>query len=68
LPSGQSTGAFEFVTRHDDRRPRRGRSAEYTIEFVATVGVESGVWFVEEPQFGSPGDESGQCRATTLTG
>ena len=36
------------------------------VELVAAGGVEAGVRFVEQPQFGAAGDEARECRAPLL--
>ena len=61
----QRASALEFVTRHDDGCPGGGCVAQRGIEFVAGGSVEASVGFVEQPQFGTAGDETGQ-RSTTL--
>jgi len=62
----QSASALEFVTRHDDGCPGCGCVAQDGVEFVAGGSVEASVRFVEQPQFGSAGNETGQRRATLL--
>ncbi len=41
---------------------------KHRVEFVATIGVEPGVWFIEQPQLGPTGDQTRQRRTTLLTG
>ena len=65
--ASQCASAFEFVARHDDGRAGSSRVAQGGIEFVACGRIESGVRFVEQPQFGTTGDETGQRSAAFLS-
>ena len=53
---------------HDDRPPPVPGIAHQLVDQVTTLGVETGVGLVQQPQLGVAGHQPGQGAATPLTG
>lgn len=51
---------------HQNRRSGAAGFEKSSIEIVAARGVQAGMGFVEQPDLGATGHETGQCRTTPL--
>lgn len=52
----------------EHRGAGRGGVGDELVDEVATGSVEAGVGLVEQPEFGTAGDEGGECGPTALSG
>ena len=68
LAPGEGPGPVELVRREQDGPPLGRRAREDAVEHLASLGVESGVRFVEQQQAGLACDGDGEGEPAALTG